>query len=484
MKFIRRILIALTAFLLLGVIGAAIWITLGRDRLHSSPVSVRENVFYEKALAASAGLPPMPEELWADVTIATNAPEMAANQEYLELSFPETSLENRAELPWEIERGDGRAPIQAGEGAIRIENLGVAYSIPKTNFDWSIRVPMQIFNARLEPIPLEEASPRNRWERELSFTGKWPQFRIVCATTNFSHLKVLGWDLFDATTHWSVNSSRSYGLDSLGRIRIEGECETWRPTPLELVLYLAAGPVTETLIEPKAGGEVRGKFGAVKLMAVYDQDMSNWSSSSNGRTNTVRLGAARNSGGYDPGPISTFAFLAWPHANHLPLEIEALDQEGKVIPGHGGGSSDRLVIATARAPLFEVHQIRVRSFEKVYKVVLTIPELPGLPEENRNLENLFDTHIPFLRVRYEHDLQNVVKDLVQMNSHHLSLVYPNGYFPVTYTNTTAREVFEEMASLCPEGQRLAPHPEKNHIEVLEPPLIALWKRVKSLFGFR
>ena len=474
MRLIRRILIALTVLLVLTLIAAVLWMASGADRLHSSPGIVRQNAAYKRVFATPDPWPPVPEDLMTDVLFITNQP-------YLDVAFPDTPMGSRPAMPHVLIRASAASPVQIGEGTLALEYVGIGYTIPKTNFDWGISLPMRLFTAELKPIDAEEAFPKEKRRRNLEFHGTWPQVKFLCSTANFSHLRLLGWELFDARTQWSLANRRSYGLESTGRMVLEGELQTWRPLATELVISVAAGPVTENLIPPKPGAEVRSSLGAVRLLAVYDQEMGNWSSVGKMGIESVRLEPSPPSSGYDPGPVSTFVFLAWPAGPGIPIEIEMLNSEGKLIPSHGEGSSSRLFIATARAPLKDVRQLRVRCFEKIYQVVLSLPEIPGLPEENRGIENLFDTHVPYMRLRYEYDFQAAVKDLVQMEAYHLPLVYPNGYFPITFTNTTAREMFKHMQSLAPASQQLIADPLKNRIEMREPGMVALWKWVRTFF---
>ena len=44
----------------------------------------------------------------------------------------------------------------------------------------------------------------------------------------------------------------------------------------------------------------------------------------------------------------------------------------------------------------EFGEIQIKYYPHIKKLVFRLPELPGLPERNRNLQNLFDAFIPFL----------------------------------------------------------------------------------------
>ena len=163
------------------------------------------------------------------------------------------------------------------------------------------------------------------------------------------------------------------------------------------------------------------------------------------------------------------------------MDIEALDHNGKTLPSWGGGTSGRIITASYRAERSQLAQIRIRYYSKFYRVVVSLPEIPGLPEENRGLDNLFDAKVPFLRCQYENQFQSAVQDLLQMNSSHLPLAYPNGYFPVTFSNTTTRELFLEMSRMAPPPQQLFADAEQNRLEFRDPPHIAAWKRLKAFF---
>src|SRR5207244_3073155 len=121
--------------------------------------------------------------------------------------------------------------------------------------------------------------------------------------------------------------------------------------------------------------------------------------------NIVRLGVWKDPNYPRKGPESSFAFFSWPKSASIPIELEFLGAGGKALESAGGGSSDQLTTAAVRARANEVKRIRLKFFPNVHRLVFTIPELPGLPEENRNMENLFDVHIPYSCFRYESAFQ-------------------------------------------------------------------------------
>jgi hypothetical protein len=141
------------------------------------------------------------------------------------------------------------------------------------------------------------------------------------------------------------------------------------------------------------------------------------------------------------------------------------------------------MVAVAEATLDQVKEVRLKHYPNLYRITYTIPELPGLPEQNRNIQNLFDVHIPYMHYRYEYAFQHHIGNLLQMDQRHFALNYPNAYFPTTRTNTTPRALFLEMESLLanPELQLVA-DPQKNEIRTRLHPVRAALEAIKKKLG--
>jgi hypothetical protein len=164
-------------------------------------------------------------------------------------------------------------------------------------------------------------------------------------------------------------------------------------------------------------------------------------------------------------------------------DLEFYGVNGKKLPGYGGGSSENIIQSTIEAEPGELKEVRFRYFPATHRVLVTIPELPGLPEENRNIENLFDVHIPYFRNQYEYAFQGGVAQLLQIQNTYIPLTFPQGYFPLIHTNTTPRALFNEIRSLRSNpAQQLVADPRKNIIELRSSPIEELKKKIKRELG--
>ena len=206
-----------------------------------------------------------------------------------------------------------------------------------------------------------------------------------------------------------------------------------------------------------------------------------FSSSSDGRTNVVNISLGNGTPAGDE--RASFVFLSWPTAADLPLDIELLDDAGKPLPSYGSSSGSNVLVPSVRAAADEVKKIRVKYYPKLYRIIFRIPELPGLPEENRGLKNLFDARVPYMRLRQQWEIDDALRKLTQMNIFmgSLPLNPTNIYYPVIYTNTTTRAIFQDISRhLANPEDRLKTDPQKNEIEVARPPLALLLDRLKKL----
>ena len=135
--------------------------------------------------------------------------------------------------------------------------------------------------------------------------------------------------------------------------------------------------------------------------------------------------------------------------------------------------------------LEDIKEIRLLHYPNLHRLTFTIPELPGLPEQNRHVANLFDVHIPYMRFRYEYSFQSGVAQLLQMQNHSIPLTFTNNYFPTFRTNTTTRALFREMASMLSDPEkRIVVNPESNTIEAKRHPLAVLRHKVRQTLGLK
>jgi hypothetical protein len=381
----------------------------------------------------------------------------------------------------EVRRTSGTNAIQFGEGSVWLAGIGVGYAAPKTNFDYSVEVRAKLYAADLRPLAREEESAALldwRWNGQVNAQGMFPQARFIFATTNLTEFKALSAAVFDAPTRQPLMNSYGYAAER-NTFCYEGEIGLWHQTPLEIGVTIAIGPTETFSMEPKENAELRYPGGFLKLVAIADGGSGGFSSSSDGRTNVVSISLGSDT----RDDRASFVFLSWPTASDLPLDIELLDDAGKPLPNYGSSSGSNVLVPSVRGAADEVKEIRIKYYPKVYRIIFKLPELPGLPEENRDLKNLFDARVPYMRLQQQWSVDDALRRLTQMNIFmgSLPLNPTNIYYPIIYTNRTTRDIFEDVAHHLADPQdRLKADAEKNQIEVARPPLALLLDQVKKL----
>jgi hypothetical protein len=470
---------ALTALLLLVVVllGAGAWFWSSQTRLYSNPSAVRTNDIYLRAHAAAEKLPEMPPNFFSSIVVqhtSTNQIDIFAPGSYA----PEVEYE-----PLETHQVSPSQTVQLGAGTIRLAYVATAYAAIRTNIDWSTSLRANYYTPDLRPVPEEEAKTVfHVYDRNLQFYGDFPAASFYFASSNISDFKPFNFTAFDARTHHPLTQGHSSSLRT-NLFWFSPTIRLWHQTPIELVVTVATGPAEEFTAEPRPGAELSYPGGVIRVLAVSDVEFGGTSSRGDGRTNHITLkGGPGFTGPGDPRPRSSFLFYAWPNSR-LRGEIQFYGPEGKKLQTYGGGTSGGLIHSRVFGRPEDVKEIRFRHYPNVHRLIFTIPELPGLPEENRNLANLFDVHVPSMHFQYEYHFQDNIPQLVQMSYSSLPLTFSNAFFPIIRTNTTARALFQELATMLSNREhQLVADPEENRIEARPNPLYALIQKLRKKVG--
>ena len=337
------------------------------------------------------------------------------------------------------------------------------------------------FGERLDPATIRGTLPMR--SGGTPFRGTFPRAEFYFQSTNLpSDVMLIGFQAFDHRTRRLLTSGHSSSMQRGAEttIWISADIELWHQTPIDLVLTIATGPI-ELTSHPidLSTSPIPFPGGMLKLLHIAEAEINGWGTDINNGTNYVTLSTDR-----DTKPSKTsFVFFGWPTMQGLPLQIQLARADGQPAQHTGRSSSETLLIATVDEKPADLAKIEMRYYPNVYRLVFHLPELPGLPEENRNLENLFDTHIPYIRLPYEHAYQSTILKLIAMEAPHIPLSYSNLFFPIIRTNTTARELFREMESLASNPEKLlVVDPVKNKVRHEQSTLHSLINKAKKKLG--
>ena len=478
---LRKAALILGVILAVTAIGLAVWVWNTQNRLYSNPTAVRKSANYDRAFSTPTDAPPLPTNLFATYQIDRDTNRIV-------ISFPAVpnEISEREYVPLSIVHADSSHTAILSNGSIRLAYIGKAFSQPRTNFGWGLQVPVTYYTPDGQPLTVAGSNEVKRlpqYHRTLSFNGSFPMFQFIFISSNVPSLKTIAFTAFDARTHYPLTSGYSSSTFSNG-FYFANDLRIWHQAPIQLVTSVATGPTNHYSIDVAEGAELTYPGGHLRLMLMHDnEDFGSTSSSYDGRSNVVTL-QLRSGPSSDPDRKScSFIFHSWPRGYNAPIDFQFLNASGKVLNSSRSGSIGHLLTTAIEGSLADVKQIRVVHYPNVYRLVFTIPELPGLPEQNRNLENLFDIHIPYTYFRYEYDFQSRICELLQMNQNHFALNFPNGYFPMFRTNTTPRELFLEMEKLVANPNlHIVADPEKNEVAAKPHPIAAAIEAVKTKLG--
>jgi hypothetical protein len=363
------------------------------------------------------------------------------------------------------------------QGLVYLKQIAVAWDIPKTNFEYAARVPARFFNPNLSEIPVDKMEPRlKEWDKNLDFRGEFPEARFIFAATNLPNFKLLGMDLFDARTHRSISSGYSSGTTPDG-FYLQPTVRLWHKAPIELFVHLAhSGPETYE-IEPGDHEEKQIGPARVRLGGIISDLSSGISSSGDGRTNRVWLTFASK----EQEKLTGVVLFVWPNAYRAPINYEVLDEAGNPLESYGGSTSGMIQVLNVRAKAELIKKIRLKLYPKISRLMFSVPYIPGLPPENSAVSNLFAVRIPYVRIREQYNFRAEIDSVLQLSLPFETMNFPPRFFPLTFTNITAQELLNEYLKYAPEQKQVYVNMPESRLEMRDPPLIEIWKRIKALF---
>jgi hypothetical protein len=472
MSFRRAAMALLAVALLLGA-GLAIWYWRSATRLYSSPTAVRTNDTYLRAHGPATNMPPVPPHLFEGISIEHTA-------EKLTVRWPGVTTREAEYEPLEVHQADSNHVVRIGEGSIRLAYVATGYEMPGLTQGWGTEIEPKFFNANLEPIAGTNATEvTSGYRTTLYYSGDYPMARFYFLSSNIAGLKPQKFAVFDARTTRSLTSGYSSSQDGR-QFWFQNEIKLWHQTPIQLVVTVSTGPAETYTITPAPGAEIATPGGTIRVLKVLEADLNNWSSRGDRGTNimTFRLGSRTASAE----PRTSVLCYAWPSGQNFRFSFH--DESGaKTFNSTGESSSGGLIVTTLHARPEELKQMRITFFPKSHRMIFLLPELPGLPERNRGVANLFDVYVPGIKFSYEHEFQNVLSEVLQMEVQHLPLVYSNVFFPTIRSNFTVRQHFAEIASMLPDSkQQVLVDPETNRIELKPHPFWTLLDKLKKRMG--
>ncbi len=468
----RNLVIVVVIFLMVAV-GLAVWWQAGNRQWRSDPASLRQTNALAQVEADAKRVPPaLPDDFFGSFT-------KQADDTTLKIKLPERdSSSNTRIFEATVHRLQPGKSVPFGPGAASLEYISIGYGSPdlenlKPNAD--VQVPGKYFDGNLKPMPEQVVEKKfDRWTRTRRYRGLFPEVRFVVRFDGVPDFKVLGGQVLDARTGENLCSGYSYGPEEQSA-SLQTELQVWHQTPVWVVFDIAQGPLETEDVVPKEGLRITHAWGVMQLAAIREGDQTGFSSfgTSGNSEVTLRFQTASEKA------ETSFVFLGWPSAHPVPVDFEFLGEDGKKLGGGGGSSSDFVKAQSVRAKRQEIQLMRIKRYPHVRRLVLELPEIPGLPESNRGVNNLFDVKVPYAWFNRTLEMQQFVERTLQLQWQGTKpAAAPPGYFPRVYTNATVREIFRDYLALQPGRVDMQIDPQRHRIEVRPPFWERLWEQIR------
>jgi len=301
----------------------------------------------------------------------------------------------------------------------------------------------------------------------------FPVVALLFEHNGIEDLMFQGIRVFDSSTKKELIG----GYSSKGRgahHQFSTHIPLWHQTPIDVVVEASYGPSKIFEFAPRAGeGFSEGNF-QCRLICVFEGVDTYSNSFSRERKVTEEFRKARPGEGR-----SLFFFACQPVAMKMPVTFEFLDADGNVLRGGGSSTSGFTYHTSVQHSLKEVALIRARYRTRRQRILIHLPYIPGLPEENNTIDDLFDVCIPYVKFQDAGQVGGFLYRILQLNSSGRSgPVPPNSIdsmpFPQEFRNVTVRDI----ARLYAEGGDLYVDINNDWLR-LEYPL-PLGERLKKL----
>jgi len=422
----------------------------------SSPVSIRENPLYSQTHSDGTNLPPFDRTVF-DLVKVEQAPEELTIQ-YGTVEEPERMLYGAVTR----HTADGIQPIKIGEGSMRLAYIGVVTKLPPgVEMARDLVLQPEYFTADLKQANTNDQILRLEPFRQGLNATSLPAARFIFACSNLTELVTWQFHAFDARTHYPLCHWGYQQTLFQNTFWMNTPIKVWHQTPIEPVVTLAMGPTKSYSMPADEGAELELPVGGIKLLAIADGRFGDMKPGPTepGQDTFLRDASEPN----EPREFS-LVFYCSPQVGSAAWEFEFYDDEGKPMDGWFRSGYRGVAIRTVTGLKEKLKEIRVKYYPNLHRLSFTIPELPQLPEENRNVTNLFDVRVPYIRTGSHFAIQRALGDLVQMEVKHVPFDARKKPLESERTNITPRALFDEIDRGMPEHHHLHVDETKNVIE--------------------
>jgi hypothetical protein len=307
-----------------------------------------------------------------------------------------------------------------------------------------------------------------------SKTAYWPHFVLLLKGKDLPDLKGESGSLYNPLTHRSIGNYQCLEQTSDGLV-LAGTFQTWYNAPVDLLFDVPAGPQQQTKFLPKIGEGLRDGNLDIRLVSIQQDKVGGIDLYNGPRLPFIDISLQSQTGS------NIWFFISQPREpirckfRFFDDKDQEIEQEKFANFVHGNVHETYL-----KRPVAEVKKIQASYWKAYSTVIIHIPEFPGLPAENHNLQDLSQMRVPYIKYASLSHGISTTGDLLQLGyRHEVKATSARVAMPSPHTASPASEVLEfENVTVSQIIQSLA---KQTNSDVKIDNESVLWKRHETLW---
>ena len=361
-------------------------------------------------------------------------------------------VEYKAENPaddlysFELDEMSLGKPLEIDGGTLELTAVGTAYHTDKQKLEDDAAY--HYYDTQLQLMSDGQAA--QLWNSQRTEPGSnfrfspYPAVKFGFQYGNIEDIILQSIQIFDSRTRESLTSGYN-SSGNQGHHWFKTRLPLWHHAPIDVVLDVSYGPSKTFEFAPLEGeGFDAGNF-ACRLLGIFDSVDESRHSSTYNNTQTHEFPKSQQNRGN-----ICFFFACRPVASRMPATFEFLDADGNNLSTRGSSTSGFAHSISLREPLEKIATIRAHCRTRRRRIIIHLPYVPGLPEQNNEIDNLFDVYIPYVRLHDDRQLGRFLQQTLQLGTYRNTGPVPqtstqSNPYPMDFYNVTIRDLAEIYA---------------------------------------
>jgi hypothetical protein len=309
---------------------------------------------------------------------------------------------------------------------------------------------LSYFTPQGEPISTSqlEALGVVGWQSEFPQPKSGGLYQLRCSFYFAQRLnegvRTVGFSLKDARTSYVHGGGFYSGSSRDGQILMFQPVPSIRhPSPIEVRVDCAFPPFEERAMDATPDTTVSFPSFDMRFLGAYRTGAQGWRSSPNS------IGFMKSTINPDLGPSISYLFAAVPQLPAANLSFDVMASDGSLLGvAHSNAMSLGVLSCSFTGADAPPARFVIKRPTKLLRFAFELPELPGLPPENRGVADLLDVVVPYARFQFDAQFCEFLRGATQMNIK-VTNPPPNrpnpAAAPMEYENVTVRTMLHEFA---------------------------------------